>query len=127
VSYSLVFAREGVPDNNEAAWAWIDSKMDAYYADKRGPLAVFRQFHDSLTVKYPCICSLSDDEVDDGVWSDGPLINNFAQDLAMVAMPFSVVDEVLPFILQTAAVQGIVTFDHQTGIIHRPSTTEPPS
>jgi hypothetical protein len=76
--------------------------------------------HDSLTAKYPCICSLSDDEIDDGVWSDGPLINNFAQDLAMVAFSFSVVNEVLPFILRTATEHGIVTFDHQTHIVHRP-------
>jgi hypothetical protein len=34
--------------------------------------------NDRLTARYPCICSLSDERVDDeGVWSDGPLWNKF--------------------------------------------------
>ena len=38
---------------------------------------MFQVLHDRLTARYPCMCSHPDDETDDAVWSDGPLINNF--------------------------------------------------
>jgi len=38
------------------------------------------ELHDRLTRRYPCICTLSDDRVDDdGLWSDGPLWNDFGR------------------------------------------------
>ncbi len=120
MSYSLVFAREGIPDTDQAAWSWTEEMMEPYYADTRGPHPEFRKLHDRLVATYPCLCSLPDDEVDEGVWSDGPLIDNFMQDLGMVAFSYSREDEVLPFVLKTAANLRITVFDHQTHTIHRP-------
>lgn len=120
MSYSLVFARERVPLKDKEAWLWVKAQMGPYYHDKRGPHPRFKELHDLLAARHPCICSLPDDQVDDSVWSDGPLISNFGQDISMVAFSFRKTAEVLPFILQTAAGLQMTVFDHQTHSIHRP-------
>jgi hypothetical protein len=58
--------------------------------------------------------------VDDGVWSDGPLINNFGERQAVIGFMFSHVDTVLPFVIEIAHKHGITVFDWQTETIHRP-------
>jgi hypothetical protein len=83
---------------------------------------VFQTLHDLLTARYPCICTLSDDEVDDGVWSDGPLINNFGERVATLGVTFGAVDKVLPFLIQQANELGLVVLDPQSNRIHRPET-----
>ena len=109
MSYSLVFSRLPVPDG-EDPWEWINNEIEKY-KDERGTHPVLKELHDELTSKYPCICDLSDEEIDNDVWSDGPLIDNFSYDLAMVAMPFSVVEEVAPFVVETANKPGVIVFD----------------
>lgn len=119
MSYSLVFSRIDIPDDTNP-WEWINTEIEKYYEDGRDAHPVLKELHDQLTAKYPCISDLSDDEIDNGVWSDGPLINNFSHDLAMIAMPFSVVEEVAPFVVETANKLGVIVFDHQAETIYSP-------
>ena len=53
-----------------------------------GPVPeVFSTLHERLTARYPCICSLPEARVDgEGVWSDGPLLNNFGHRAEVVGM-----------------------------------------
>ncbi len=65
-----------------------------------------------VTARYPCICNLPDDSVDDdGVWSDGPLWNDFCNRAAVLGMIWSRVEEVLPFLVRTANYLGLTVFD----------------
>jgi hypothetical protein len=73
-----------------------------------------------LTARYPCLCDLSDDEVDDGVWSDGPLMNNFGERTATLALQFGAAEQVAPFVIEQANALGLVVFDPQSNCIHRP-------
>jgi hypothetical protein len=83
---------------------------------------VFRTLHDRLTARYRCICSLPDESVDDeGVWSDGPLWNDFGHRAAVLGMVFSRVEEVLPFVADTANELGLTVFDWAGPSIYRPS------
>ena len=117
MSYNVAIVIPPVPADDAAAWAGLDAVIE-----KEGPRpAVFQQLHDRLTAKYPCICSLPDEEVDDGVWSDGPLINNFSLRAAVLGMSHSRVEEVLPFLVKTAKDLKLVVFDWATETIHRPS------
>ena len=120
MSYSLVFTRNEIPSDDQEALEWIQTQFDAYYADERPAHPKFKELHDALTARFPCVCSLSDDEIDDGAWSDGPLINNFSHDLAMVAFPFSRVEDVLPFTIQTAVGLSCSVLDLQDMTVHRP-------
>ena len=62
-----------------------------------------RELHDALTARYPCICTLPDDRVDEeGVWSDGPLWNDFGHRAAALGMIWSRVEDVLPFLVRAA-------------------------
>jgi hypothetical protein len=70
MSYNVAVCTPPLPLDDETAWGEIDALIDA-----QGPVPqAFRTLHDRLTARYPCICSLPDETVDEeGVWSDGPL------------------------------------------------------
>lgn len=36
-------------------------------------VTVLQELHDCLTARYPCMCAVPEDQIDDTVWSDGPL------------------------------------------------------
>ena len=83
MSYNVAICAEPVPSKDEEAWQAVDSLIDA----KGEPPEVFKELHDRLTRRYPCICTLSDDRVDDdGVSSDGPLWNDFGHRAAVLGM-----------------------------------------
>ena len=115
MSYNIAVVIPPVPCNDADAWRSVDALIK-----ESGPRpSVFKKLHDQLTAKYPCICSVPDDRVDDTVWSDGPLINNFGHRAAVLGMSYSRVDEVLPFLVQTANNLGLIVFDWATETIHR--------
>ncbi len=117
MSFTTAIVIPPVPDDNAAAWAALDG-----FIEMEGPRpAIFQTLHDRLTAKYPCMCSLSDDEIDDAVWSDGPLINNFGHRAAVLGLSYSYVEEVMPFLIKTANELGLVVFDWETQAIHRPA------
>jgi hypothetical protein len=115
MSYTVAIVVPPIPADDPAAWAALDGLIE-----QQGPRPhLFQALHDRLTAKYPCIDSLSDDEIDDAVWSDGPLINNFGHCAAVLGLSFSRVEEALPFLIQTSKEMGLVVFDWQTKTLHR--------
>ena len=115
MSYNVAVVIPPVPAADAEAWAVVDRLID-----EQGPRpAVFQELHDRLTARYPCMCAVPDDEIDDTVWSDGPLINNFGHRAAVLGMSYSRVEEVLPFLVETAAALGLVVFDWATERVYR--------
>ena len=123
MSYSVTILVPPVPADDARAWDRYRhlQEEDPPQAPVSRPEA-FQILHDRLTARYPCICDLSDDEVDDGVWSDGPLINNFGERAATLAMRVSASEQVVPFVIKQANELGLVVFDPQTKLIHRPGS-----
>ena len=120
MSYNFAICTQPVPLDDSNAWAGIDGLIDA----QGPPPPVFRRLHDELTARYPCICTLSDDRVDiDGVWSDGPLWNNFGHRAAVLGIIFSRVEEVLPFVIEIATSMGLTVFDWGGPTVYRPANT----
>jgi hypothetical protein len=119
MSYNLAVCTPPVSPNDEEAWDQLDGLISS-----EGPQpSVFRQLHDALTVRYPCICTLPDDKVDeDGVWSDGPLWNDFGHRVAVLGVVYSKVEEVLPFLIETAIDLGLTVFDWGGPNIYRPKS-----
>jgi hypothetical protein len=108
MSYNVAICTPPVPADDKAAWEALDSLIN----EQGTPPPVFRELHDALTARYPCICTLPDDKVDEeGVWSDGPLWNDFSHRAAVLGMIWSRVDEVLPFLVRTANSLGLIVFD----------------
>ena len=58
-----------------------------------------------------CICDLPDEQVDDGPWIDGPLIDNVAHRAAVLGIAPTRVGEVLPFLIETATAMGLTVFN----------------
>ena len=116
MSYNVAIVIPPVPASDADAWAALDDLIE-----EQGPRpAVFQELHDRLTARYPCMCSVPDDQIDDTVWSDGPLINDFLHRAAVLGVSYSRVDEVLPFLIESANDLGLVVFDWGTEAIHRP-------
>jgi hypothetical protein len=115
MSYNVAVVIPPIPKDDSAAWKAVDDIIE-----QSGPRpAVFEALHAKLTSRFPCISSLTDDEIDNGVWSDGPLINNFGHRAAVLGIVYSRVDEVLPFLIETATGLGFSVFDWATERIHR--------
>jgi hypothetical protein len=106
------------------AWDGLGSVIN----EQGAPLPVFRELHDALTARYPCICTLPDDKVaEEGVWSDGPLWNDFGHLAAVLGMTWSRVEEVLPFLVRKANSLGLTVFDWGGPTVYRPGSAPRPS
>jgi hypothetical protein len=117
MSYNVAVCTPPVPVDDQTAWATLDG-----FIDTKGEVPqVFRTLHDRLTARYPCICSLPEENVDEGVWSDGPLWNNFGHRVAVLGMVFSRAGEALPFLVDTANELGLTVFDWAGPSIYRPA------
>ena len=117
MSYIVSITRNDIPANDGLAWIHMES---LYNNDSGDPAPDFVELINKLKGKYPCICDLPDDEVDDGAWSDGPLVNNAGKNITTLGVVFSQVENVIPFLIKTSNQMGFVVFDGQTGIISRP-------
>ena len=116
MSYTVTICQAPVAADDKAAW-----QQEKEWVELEGPVPdVFYEMISQLTARYPCICDLADDEVDDGVWSDGPLRNNAGHKATVLGMVWSRADEVQPFIVETANQLGLVVFDPQINRIYRP-------
>jgi len=115
MSYNVAVVIPPIPADDADAWKVLDSLIE----EQGPPPAVFQELHDRLTAKYPCMCSVLEDQIDDTVWSDGPLINDFLHRAAVLGMSYSRVEEVLPFLVEAACALGLVVFDWTTRIIYR--------
>lgn len=116
MSYNVAIVAPPIPEDDRVAWSEVNALIDA-----EGPMpAVFEQLLAPLTARYPCICDLDDDHVDDGVWSDGPLRNNLGHRASVLGMVYSRVEEVLPFLIREANALGLSVFDWATETVHRP-------
>lgn len=111
MSYNYMICRKPIPSNIDEAWNYIEELSDSSYYDKRVIPEDFKKLYNILTEKYPCICDLPDDKIDEGVWSDGPLINNFTYDYICLGLVYSKVKKVLPFIISSVKKLGFVLFD----------------
>ncbi len=125
MSYDLFIMRPPVPAGEDAAWKAME---EAAEIEPHGEIPdVFHQMIDCLTRRYPCICDLPDDKVDDGVWSDGPLRNNCTPAYTALGIVWSRVEEVQPFVVETANNLGLIVFDQQQSKIFRPTGGAPES
>jgi hypothetical protein len=86
MSYTVSITRNNVPAQNRQAWQYLDGLFEK----ESGPAASdYILLIDQLREKYPCICDLPDDLVDEGVWSDGPLVNNAGKDITTLGVVYS--------------------------------------
>lgn len=124
MSYSLLIVEPPVPATDAEAWAWIEARQER--EPGTGPVpSAYHELIDRLTARYPCPCDLPDNEVDDAVWSDGPVRNNAGPLLTHLGISWPRVAEVTPFVVSTAQALGLTVFDPQDAQVHRPPAVTP--
>lgn len=119
MSFSIGFQLDSVPSDDRLAIQQFGIYADRLTVDQK-PDPRFVALHDELTARHPCLCDLSDDEVDDSIWADGPLINNFGSNVAVIRIVWSAVDTAGEFLITTALKHGATVFDLQSGSVWRP-------
>lgn len=123
MSYALNFVIPVVPNRKGQAWDFLEDLQDRYEDDRAPAHPLLKQLHDVLASRYPCLSSYADGDLsrEDCPWADGPLINNFASEMGMLAIKISRAEEVIPFAVEAALALGITVMDAQDDKIHRPS------
>lgn len=117
MSYNIAVVDFKLPDNFDEAVALVNPMTEI---DTPEVTETFQKFHDEATKIFPCLCSLTDDKIDDGVWCDGPLINNFKVEAPVIGFSYSKVEEALPVVGQLALDMGLSVLDWQAGKVYNP-------
>ena len=117
MSYNIAVVDFKLPDDFDEAVALVNPMTEIDIPEVKD---IFRNFHDEATKNFPCLCSLSDDEVDDGVWCDGPLIDNFTVKAPVIGFSYSKVEEALPVIANLALDMGLSILDWQAVKVYNP-------
>jgi hypothetical protein len=107
---------EGPRPRTNQEGAAESARLNARYLDGKAvkPSASIKAFIAAITAKYPDLTDLPDDQVDDGVWSDGPLIGNASGPYFYFGIVWSRAEEVAAFVARIAREQGLVCFDPQS-------------
>lgn len=117
MSYNIAVVDFKLPNDFNEAVALVNPMTDI---DVPEVTAIFQEFHDEVTKVFPCLCSLPDEKVDDGVWCDGPLINNFKVKAPVIGFSHSKVEEALPVVGSLALKTGLSVLDWQAGKVYNP-------
>ena len=114
-SYTFAVCNAALPEGYKAA----EEEAFRLQEQPEPDPAVFHELIDRLTARYPCICDPTRADSDDGPWCSGPLRQKRYTRATVLGLIFSRVDEVLPFVIETATAMGLTVVDWQTGQVHR--------
>ena len=117
MSFDLAVWEEPTPRTDGEALDELQ-RLRAQYLGKGAsapPSERIKAFIAALTERYPDITELPDDEVDDGVWSDGPLVDNASGPIFYFGIVGSRAEDVTEYVAHIAAEHGLVCFDPQSG------------
>lgn len=114
MTYSIHFWEYPIPCREELTGK-IFSDLQAYEAPQNPR---FLKLAKALTQRYPSIEKL--DEPEDGVWTDGPLDGKTDSQVYGIGILSQHLDEVFPFVLETAGKQRLCVYDTQSGIAYAP-------
>lgn len=113
MSYNIAVANFILPNDFDEACEIVNPLTDED-VDIGKINEVYLNFYNQLIKPYPCLCSVADEEVDNSIWSDGPLINNFTVKTPVIGFVYSRVDEALPIVIDLAHEHGLSILDWQT-------------
>lgn len=127
MNYTIDIISIPMPQDDASAWKRHSEFRRLYFDDDRPPAPALRELHNIVTARYRCLSSYAHDDpsIDECVWSDGPLINNFCGDMAALGIQTGAgMEQVHAFIIARAQALQLTVFDPQTRRVFRPS---PPS
>ena len=117
MSYTIAVVNFKLPEKFEEAVELVNPMTEIEVEKIEN---IYKEFHDKAIQIFPCLCSLSDEEIDNGVWCDGPLINNFTVKAPVIGFAYAKVEEALPVIGNLALDMGLSVLDWQAGKVYNP-------
>lgn len=115
MSFDLAFWVGARLASDADAAAELERLYDLHLGDQASdPHPSLLAFISDVTSRYPDLTELGDDEIDDAVWSDGPLTSNASGPLLYLGIVWSRVDEALPFLVERARAHGLICLDPQS-------------
>ncbi|MCE2573812.1 hypothetical protein [Motilimonas eburnea] len=117
MSYTIAVVNFKLPSNFDDAVELVNplTEIDVEKIEN-----IYQQFHDEVIKLFPCLCSLPDEEIDNGVWSDGPLIDNFSVKAPVIGFSYSKAEEALPVVGELALNMGLSILDWQAEQVYNP-------
>lgn len=113
MSYTLHLWERPVPADLDEALALHESLAGQHVPQ----VAAFLTLASRLAARYPSIRTQPDD---DGVWSDGPLDGRTDEPVYSIGIRSQALDEVAPFVVETARALGLTVLDEQAGVVYLP-------
>ena len=117
MSYNIAIVNYKLPENFQEACDLINPLTAENVVEIE---SIYKDFHSEITKKFPCLCELSDDEIDEGIWSDGPLIDNFTTKAPVIGFSYSKVEEAFPEVGKIALSMGLSILDWQSETVYNP-------
>ncbi|MBS1159756.1 MAG: hypothetical protein H6R15_2175 [Proteobacteria bacterium] len=103
----------------------LDQAIEIFAAlqnESRTQNPLFQMLAKRLTARFPCIMELEEDDPR-MAWTDGPL-NGITQEATYgIGILTDKIDEVQPFVVETATTLGLVVMDDQQGEVYLPGGT----
>lgn len=123
MSFQIQIIEPTLPENEAQANIDIDRIIANHLHVDEKPSATLLKLYKILIKKYPCLSSYRDDDpkIDDCVWADGPLLNNFGHQAAVLSIA-SDEEQVMAFILQNAGEMNLTVVDPESGTTYRPNS-----
>ena len=118
MSYVVHFWSQPIPKSLDQAHQIFTSLQN----DSRGQNPLFPMLAKRLTARFPCILELDEDDPR-AAWSDGPLDGLTQNGTYGIGIQTDKVDEVQPFVVETATSLGLVVSDDQQGEVYLPGGT----
>lgn len=115
MSYGLFFWIGEISDDDETAFADCSVESERDFANEPQPHPRFVELADKLLARYPCLTTSVDT-----VWASGPLIDNFGARVGGVDVRSRDLEEVVPFVVESAAELEISVLDPQALQVYRP-------
>ena len=122
MSWSVEIVTVPIADDDDDAWQQLDEIREEEEDREYGspPSDPMMNLYRRLTARYPCIM-----ENPDSPWSDGPLVNNFGDQLTTLGIVSTRLEETLPFVVETATEMGFTVFDAADERIYRSKNWNP--
>lgn len=120
MSYVLQLWESGQAFRKPEDLAAAVRQMEAAWAGNGGQNPLFRNLAETLTGRFPCICSPAEEGLPEGelAWSDGTLDGRTASAVYGIGLPLACLDETLPFVVETARGLGLNVMAPLAGTVY---------
>lgn len=123
MSFIIQIIDAALPSDAQQRNNLIDQLVENEAHHRVGPGEALGTLYQQLVQKYPCISTFDDDELDECVWGDGPLIHNFGQKIAALNINRNE-EKVMADILRFAGLLNLKVVDPQSDVVYFPNSVE---